>query len=221
MSLDNEYSQKYRDYFSNNRSELHSYLPENIKTILDVGMGEGVFLLSLKKNRPNLETWGIELEKKSFEIANDKVDNALFGTVEENINSIPEGYFDCISFNDVLEHLVDPWQVLESVKAKLNKNGFILASIPNVRYVNNLKKIILDKDWEYVEEGILDSTHLRFFTEKSIYSLFKKSGYTVKLVEGLDKRTTLKAKIFNILTFGHFKDTMYLRFAVIAKPEKK
>ena len=146
MSLDNEYSQKYRDYFSNNRSELHSYLPENIKTILDVGMGEGAFLLSLKKNRPNLETWGIELEKKSFEIAKGKIDNALFGTVEENINNIPDGHFDCISFNDVLEHLADPWEVLKSIKAKVSKNGFILASIPNVRYVNNLKKLILDKD---------------------------------------------------------------------------
>ena len=81
---------------------------------------------------------------------------------------LPDNNFDVVIFNDVLEHFENPWAVLENVKTKLNASGVVVASIPNVAYITNLVELILKKDWRYKPEGgILDKTHLRFFTKKS------------------------------------------------------
>jgi 2-polyprenyl-3-methyl-5-hydroxy-6-metoxy-1,4-benzoquinol methylase len=208
--------QKANTYYNANRPEIASLISKDIKTILDVGCGEGVFLKYIK-DLTQAETWGIEMITALEGKIKENTDHYLLGKIEDLLDSLPDNYFDCITFNDVLEHMVEPSKVLELIKPKLSPQGIIVASIPNVRLLTNLKKLIVNKDWMYSDQGILDSTHLRFFTKKSMKRLFENAGYKVILQKGLNKLSSQKVKIFNILTFSFFNDAQYMQFANVAK----
>lgn len=87
--------------------------------------------------------------------------------------------------NDVIEHMVDHDEFLQSVKKNLKKDAYLVGSIPNVRYIANLFEILIKKDWEYKNEGILDETHLRFFTEKSLKRTIKENGFAIEQFQGI------------------------------------
>jgi 2-polyprenyl-3-methyl-5-hydroxy-6-metoxy-1,4-benzoquinol methylase len=218
---DFQYSNKQREYFASSRFDVQNFVPIETSTILDVGMGEGNFLEALKKDRPEIEAWGIELEKQSFNKAKNKIDKALEGTIEDNLTNLPDNYFDCITFNDVIEHLVDPVQTLKSIKLKLKDDGVLIASIPNMRYIFNMKKIILDlifkKDWRYYDSGIMDKTHLHFYTKLTMQELLSESGFELIKIEGTNSYTNWKLKFLNLITFNHFEDCQFVQFILVAK----
>lgn len=203
------------NYYGNHRPDVAVHVPPTTKTILDIGCGNGAFLKWIK-DKTGAETWGIELVDEIAERAKEQADNILNGKVEEVLHLVPDGYFDCITFNDVLEHLLAPDEVLRMVKPKLSEKGIIIASIPNVRYFSNLHEIIIKKDWEYKDSGILDSTHFRFFTQKSMKKMFEKTGYSLKGQFGINKLNSWKFKILNLFTLGFINDTKYLQFICIA-----
>jgi|WetSurMetagenome_2_1015567.scaffolds.fasta_scaffold151043_1 2-polyprenyl-3-methyl-5-hydroxy-6-metoxy-1,4-benzoquinol methylase len=205
-------------YYSQARPEIASIVPNDIKTILDIGCGEGRFL-QLIKEKTGAESWGIEQEDQIAKQAKFNADNILTGRVEDCFSGLPDAYFDCIVFNDVLEHLNDPAGILRSMTRYLSKNGMIIASIPNVRYFYNLIELLVQKDWKYKESGVLDSTHLRFFTKKSILRLFIETGYEVKLIKGINAVHSWKFRLFNIVTAGIFNDTKYLQFLCVGRPK--
>ena len=184
------------NYYSLARPEVASWVPQKTRKILDVGCGEG-FFLKLIKEKTGAETWGIEVEMEVADKAKDKVDNILIGKVEDVLNLIPNDYFDCITFNDVLEHLLEPTDVLIMLKSKLSEKGIIISSVPNVRYFYNLHELIIKKDWDYKNSGILDSTHFRFFTKKSMKRMFEKAGYYIIKQEGIHELTSWKIRLFN------------------------
>jgi 2-polyprenyl-3-methyl-5-hydroxy-6-metoxy-1,4-benzoquinol methylase len=204
------------NYYSQARPEIVSFVPSGIKTILDIGCGEGIFL-QLIKEKTGAETWGIEQEVQISEKAKINADKILTGKVEDSFSSLPDTYFDCIVFNDVLEHLNDPAGILKTMTRYLSKNGVIIASIPNVRYIYNLIELLFKKDWQYKESGVLDSTHLRFFTKNSILRLFDESGYQVVNIQGINPAKSWKIRIFNVFTMGVFTDTKYLQFLCVGK----
>lgn len=204
------------NYYCFNRPEVAAYIPGSTKTILDIGCGRGNFL-KLIKEQTGAETWGIELVPEIAEKAKGQVDNILTGKVEEQIDSIPNGYFDCITFNDVLEHLLEPTEVLKLLKPKLGTNGIIVASIPNVRFISNLYELLIKKDWEYKAAGILDSTHFRFFTQKSMKRMFETAGYQIIKIEGINEIKSWKFRLLNLLTFKILNDIQYSQFVCVAK----
>jgi O-antigen biosynthesis protein len=143
--------------------------------ILEVGCACGATLLELKNWYPLAELHGIELNPQAAAIA------SLFANVRsENIESMdiewPLLYFDYIIFADVLEHLVEPWNVLRKVMPYLNENGKVLASIPNVAHYSVIRDL-LKGHWTYTDKGLLDITHLRFFTREGILHLFSIAGF--------------------------------------------
>ena len=204
------------DYYTLGRPEVVAFVPKDIKKILDIGTGQGFFLKSIKE-KTGSETWGIEMDSQVAEKAKQQADHILTGRVEDVLGSIPEGYFDCITFNDVLEHTLEPGDILKMIKPKLSPNGIIIASIPNVRYFFNLYEVIIKKEWEYKDNGILDSTHLRFFTQKSMVRMFNAAGYNSVEQTGINEIKTWKFQLFNLLTLGRLSDTKYLQFINIAK----
>jgi 2-polyprenyl-3-methyl-5-hydroxy-6-metoxy-1,4-benzoquinol methylase len=203
-------------YYGNQRNEILEYIPKDIGTILDVGCGYGGFLDLVKNNR-NVETWGIELVNSVAETLNGHVDFILNGSIEANCVSLPNNYFDCITFNDVLEHLMYPDEVLNSIHDKFSDKGILVASIPNVRFLRNLYNLLIHKDWKYEDSGILDRTHFRFFTKKSMVRLFEDSGYEVISINGIFKLNAFKFKIFNFITFGFFEDCLFERFVCVLR----
>ncbi|WP_299257004.1 class I SAM-dependent methyltransferase [uncultured Aquimarina sp.] len=211
-----DYDNKPDNYFNNTRHEMLDFLPENTKTLLDVGCGEGAFA-SFIKEKYQTETWGIELMKEEGEKAKKLLDKVFIGEVESYIDELPDDHFDAIYFNDVLEHLVDPYMVLEKIKSKLSKDGVIISSIPNMRYHSALKNLVLKKNWEYEDHGIMDKTHLRFFTGKSIANMYTRLGYKILTHKGINKTKSIKPYLYNIPMFFTAMDMRYLQYATVVK----
>lgn len=203
-------------YYTNIRVEMAGIVPGHCTRILDVGCGEGNFGQLLKeKNRA--EVWGVELSEKAAVLAGEKLDRVFAGDFMVLFPELPKGYFDCIIFNDVLEHFTDPDHVLELCKEILVHGGYVVSSIPNVRYIRNLYEVIIQRDWEYKAGGILDRTHYRFFTKKSIIRMFTMAGYEVERCTGIKPTPNILARLLGLITLGYMADTKFLQFATVAK----
>ncbi len=168
---------KENEYYNNKRPDIQAIVAPSARTILDVGCGAGAMASELKE-KLSAEVWGIEYYYEAAESAAKILDNVIAGSVEDSINDLPNNYFDSIIFADVLEHLVDPYTVLNEIKHKLAPDGEIIASIPNVRHWSVVKEL-LEGNWEYKKWGIMDSTHLRFFTRQSIFKMFDNAGLQI------------------------------------------
>jgi 2-polyprenyl-3-methyl-5-hydroxy-6-metoxy-1,4-benzoquinol methylase len=217
-TLDQQYLNKPANYYGLPRKELLPFLPNTCKTLLDVGCGGGGFGFNLKNTRPDLEIWGIEPHQEAGTKAAEVFDKVLHTTFDENTKGINDKKFDCITFNDVLEHLIDPAQTLELSKKYLSKDGYVMASIPNILFFPVFfNDIILKQDWEYQQYGTLDNTHLRFFTKKSIVRMFENAGFDIVTIEGINPRTPRRYRVLNALLFNKLFDWRFLQFVVVAK----
>ena len=167
-------------YYNNSRPEIQKMVSKKAKKILDIGCAAGHLGYELKKQLGS-EVWGIEIIEEVAKKASKKIDYVINLAVENAIGKLPDNYFDTIIFADVLEHLVNPELVLEQIKSKLKDDGEMIISIPNVLHWSVLLEMFKGK-WEYADAGILDKTHLRFFTKSSITEMLNKIGYRVYYV---------------------------------------
>ena len=205
-------------YYQHTRGELIPYVPASLKKMLDVGCGEGGFSETVK-SISGAEVWGIEMTSDAAGIAATKLNKVILGSYENQFESLPKEYFDCVFFNDVLEHMADPYSVLEKTKTLLTKDGKIFCSIPNVRFIRNLYEILIKKDWEYKDQGILDRTHLRFFTQKSIQRMFNELNFEIITIEGVNPTRSIAFNILNFALLKYIEDTRYMQFVCIVKPK--
>lgn len=219
-TLKNEFMQKPGGYYSLSRPEMIKYVPATAGKVLDIGCGEGLFGHALKHNK-NIEIWGIELDVNSAALAKGRIDKVLSGDASVLVGTLPDNYFDCVVFNDVLEHLVDPYSMLEKIKTKLSSDGVIVCSIPNFRHFFTFRDFILSKDWKYQDDGIFDWTHLRFFTLKSIKRMFETLDYDLVTIEGLREIQSWKFKVLDHITLGYLADTRYWQYACVARPKHR
>lgn len=144
--------------------------------ILEVGCSAAYFGSALKA--AGHIVWGIEPNHVSAAVAAQRLDHVFVGIVEDFIKCHPNKKFDVITFGDVLEHIADPSEVLKQCHGLLVEGGAIVASVPNVTHIA-IRAMLLDARWEYGDLGILDRTHLRFFTRQTIAELFHDSQYAV------------------------------------------
>ncbi|NID11657.1 class I SAM-dependent methyltransferase [Fibrivirga algicola] len=218
--LHKEYSAKDRQYYAQNRDEMLKYISPDTKSLLDVGCSSGVFGAAVKEHYGST-VWGIEPDEKAAKLAEVLLDRVYNTVFDENLN-LNGKKFDCIVFNDVLEHLVNPVAALELCKSYLTDKGIIVCSIPNIRFFDAVYQIIINKDFPQTDSGIFDKTHLRFFTKKSIVRLFTEVDYEIRMVEGINsiKELNIKGyknfKILNSLLFNAIEDMEYLQYAVVA-----
>jgi len=211
---------KPNGYYSNVRKDMLKYIPRDVRRTLEFGCGDGGFS-ELIKDKFGTETWAVEIDEKSAKAASEKLDKVINSDAREAIGKLPDNYFDCIIFFDVLEHLVDPYSLLCVLKTKLTKEGVIVASIPNIRYYRSFVKLVIHGDWDYKDHGILDKTHLRFFTYKSIVKLFNELAFEILEIEGIHPTSSRTFKLLNMLLLGAIGDIRYKHFAVVAKPKSE
>lgn len=207
-------------YYISTRPDVEPYIPQNMKRTLDVGCATGAFSKMLKDKKNVAETWGIEMVEECAREAQTRVNKVLTGTFDDVYTQLPDNYFDCVFFNDVLEHMPKPETCLEIIKGKLSQGGLVIASIPNVRYIEVLKELVLKKDWKYTDSGIMDRTHLRFFTRKSMMRMFDECGYNISSIKGINvvgKRSL--TNIINTLFFKKFDDIKYKQYLIVATPK--
>lgn len=172
---------KNPEYYSNDYSIILQFIPNTCKTILDIGCAYG-FLGKNIKNRTEKELVGIELDRDAAKQAEKYFDKVVVGDIETLELDLKEHYFDCIIFADILEHLKDPWTLLKKIKKYLKPEGVLVASIPNVKHYTVLRELLLGL-WNYKPAGILDDSHLRFFTLQTIQKMFQDAGYTINSVK--------------------------------------
>ncbi|HDP70607.1 MAG TPA: glycosyltransferase [Actinobacteria bacterium] len=173
---------KAETYYSSVREDIPAMLTGNPQKILEIGCAEGA-MGEFIKEKQQCEYIGVEINSQAAHKAEEKLDRIIIADVERtNLRDygVAEKSCDYIIYGDVLEHLYDPWSVLYEHKQFLKDDGYIIASIPNVRNLGIIESL-MNGNWTYKDEGILDSTHLRFFTLQEVKKMFTKCGY--KIVE--------------------------------------
>lgn len=180
------YTKKFnKKIFEDKNSSIYKILnliDSKPKRILDVGCASGYFGAFLKE-KYNSKVWGIEIDKKDFKIAARQLDKVFNIDIEDEKQlSKIKTKFDTIIFADVLEHLKNPSACLKNFYKKLNSNGEIIASIPNI--VNYYTKLMLfNNKWEYKDFGLMDRTHKTFFNYNNIVNLFEESGFYIYQID--------------------------------------
>lgn len=221
MSL-KHYAVKESDYFANIRRDIISLIPsDSNQKILEIGAGVGNTLLFIKQNKMAAEVMGVELME--FAESNQKhplIDKFQIANIEHENIQAPDEYFDVIICADVLEHLIDPWTMVEKLTRYLKKGGLMIVSVPNIREWKTLSGIVFGGRFKYQPAGgIMDKTHLRFFCKKDIWQLLNTTHLTpiyhqpnfMLLPEGRKRR------ILNYATFRLFEDFLAIQYLFIAR----
>ncbi|KYH45876.1 class I SAM-dependent methyltransferase [Branchiibius sp. NY16-3462-2] len=171
-------------YTFNRRDDVAPDIPLGSRSALDVGCGRGGFGSTLRRVLgPEARIVGIEpVPQQADKARGSGFDEVLDGYYPEALQG-RDDRFDLICFNDVLEHIVEPWRTLRATHEHLNPGGHVLAAIPNVRYLPVVTGLIAG-EWEYQDIGVLDRTHVRFFTKKSMLKMFADAGFEVESVRG-------------------------------------
>ncbi len=175
-------SQRAR-YYDQERPEVRSAVPTGARSVIDVGCANGRLGARLKAERPGIQVFGIEVVPEAAQRARSVLDDAIHATAEAEL---PEHWPapDCVIFADVLEHLVDPWAVVRTWRTRLAARGTLVVTIPNVLH-RSVVFGVLQGRWDYASEGILDRTHLRFFTRETAVALVESGGFRVQSVRRL------------------------------------
>lgn len=202
-------------YATSERPEIQDLIPLDARRVLDVGCNDGGFAGWLKRQTPDREVVGVEPNAVQAAKARDRCDVLVVDRYPEALSQI-DGDFDCVTFNHVLEHMVDPWGALRRTKERLTQNGCVVAVIPNTRYVSVLFDLVLRGTWQYQPSGLLDITHLRFFTRASLKPLFEDAGLHVDVLRGANRIGSERWPLASKLVGAVLSDIAYGSFVVRA-----
>jgi 2-polyprenyl-3-methyl-5-hydroxy-6-metoxy-1,4-benzoquinol methylase len=202
-------------YYAGTRAELRAFLPEKYNRVLEVGCARGGFRANLLESA---EVWGIEPFPEVAEAAKGRLNRVLIGTYEDVQQQLPDGAFDLVICNDVIEHMADDLGFLRSIRSKMQQGGYLMGSVPNMRNLPVLRALLFDKQWEYQNDGVLDRTHLRFYTIKSFPNLLQRAGFDAIKFSGINYYVG-RANWFTrcLLKLPWLKDTQWLQFGFLAR----
>lgn len=155
------------------------------RTILEIGCGTGKF----RQNFNSIEYWGVEPCATAAAEASKTLSRVITGLYDDVQTSIPDQNFDLIVCNDVIEHMPDPKKFLKGISTKLNPNGILIASVPNLRNAVPLFELLAKGDFSYSEAGgILDYTHFHLFTRKSFIRMATECGWQIDCCRPINKQ---------------------------------
>jgi 2-polyprenyl-3-methyl-5-hydroxy-6-metoxy-1,4-benzoquinol methylase len=209
------YTSKRAKYFQARRGEVLEFVPRSASNIVEFGCGAGVFSSQIK-SRQKARVVGVELMPEPANQARAHLDHVFQCNIEHGLDFLAGESFDCAIFIDVLEHLASPWTALRELKKYMAPGGIVVASIPNIRYYEVVKMLLFERRFRYADEGVMDRTHLRFFTHDDIVDLFEGESYSVKRIQGLNGQFTWKIRLLNTLLLGALSDTEHKQFVVVA-----
>lgn len=164
-------------------AELLALMPKGAIRVVEVGCSSGALARAYLRLNPRCDYVGLEIDPEYAEIARSQCSRVLVGSIEQMDNKTFASLFpsDCWVFGDVLEHLFDPWSVLGRIREMLPMNGSVVACIPNAQHWS-VQSRLNTGEFRYEDAGLLDRTHIRWFTNRTIGELFRSTGY--EIVEG-------------------------------------
>jgi trans-aconitate methyltransferase len=160
--------------------DLLDIIPWGASKLIEVGCSSGALAREFKKTSPNCHYIGIEIDPTYAKLAERYCDQSQVLDIEAADDAFWKANADrdCWIFGDTLEHLKDPWRVLRQVRSVMSPKGCIAACIPNVQHWSMQAKLSIG-DFRYEDTGLLDKTHLRFFSRQTILEMFNDTGFTV------------------------------------------
>jgi SAM-dependent methyltransferase len=211
------YSDKSGDYFAHARKEIQPLLPNNCGRVLEIGCGAGATLGWLRQQHHAAHTVGIEIAQTAADKAREFADEVYCLDFERQDLPGDGPKFDLILCLDVLEHMIDPWAVIDRLaKRYLEVGGTLIVSLPNVRHYSVVLPLLFFGRWNYEEAGLLDRTHLRFFTKASALALLShpQLGPVSCLTTGFDGWSG--KRVLNTLTLGIFQELVTYQYFLSA-----
>ena len=180
LDVEGQDATHYDDYVN---EALFKVIEGQPRRVLELGCAGGMFGHTLKQRYPAAQVVGVEAGHGAAAKAATRLDRVI-GKRIEDVDYAAEGFapgeFDLVVAADVLEHLVNPWDALNRVRPYIAPGGRLVASIPNVRNLQVVTGLALNGRFEYQERGLLDITHLRFFTFEDIRAMFAGTGYALE-----------------------------------------
>lgn len=155
-------------------------MPAGVRKVLEVGTGTGALAREILKKFPGTEYVGVEISEDYRQAAQAWCTRVYLENFEQASTELMAELADTdvVIFADVLEHFIDPWSVLKRLRAALPASARIIASIPNVQHWS-MQYRLMAGDFRYADTGLLDRTHLRFFTRQTMAEMFSGCGYRV------------------------------------------
>ncbi|MBL4639934.1 MAG: class I SAM-dependent methyltransferase [Kordiimonadaceae bacterium] len=187
-------------YYSNINTELLDICPA-ADTVIEFGCGAGKFLEAYKTIHSSSTTVGFELFESAAKQAVSRCDDVIVGNAETDSvfeHDYKAEAFDLIIYGDVLEHFIDPWAALKKHLEYLKPGGCICACIPNVAHWSMIFELV-NGAFEYKDAGLLDRTHLRLFTKKTIADMFTDAGLEIEVLKPRKFQTANTESAINTL----------------------
>jgi Flp pilus assembly protein TadD len=214
--------------------EVIDEITEAPRTALELGCNRGATGAELKSRFPNLHYTGVEVCIEAARVAATRLDRVITEDFLGWNDTIAPESIDLVIATDVLEHLYDPWRTLEKIRPLLTGVARIYATIPNVRNLDLIDKLAAG-DWTYSRTGLLDITHIRFFTLRTMLAMFEETGYEVvsvkafadptitgcALPEGMRGSISSRNVTIHNVDFDSALELSALKFLLIARPTEK
>jgi 2-polyprenyl-3-methyl-5-hydroxy-6-metoxy-1,4-benzoquinol methylase len=173
-------NQDARHYLDNVNLPLIDMFDGAPRRVLELGCATGRFGEVLKERFGNVSVVGIDANRAAAELAANLLDRVICARIED-LDFAAQGFaeqeFDAVIVADILEHLTNPWRLLERLRPFIAPDGQLLASIPNARNLTLLSQLADAGRWSYQAQGLLDITHIRFFTLFEMRRMFEETGY--------------------------------------------
>jgi 2-polyprenyl-3-methyl-5-hydroxy-6-metoxy-1,4-benzoquinol methylase len=215
MTASKKYLYNIPDDSNHAASKITAWI-NNGQEVLEIGCASGIQTRHFKE-RLGCRVTGIEIDPLAAEDARPYCESLIIGSIEEL--DLPEALgdklFDAITFADVLEHLIDPAGTLIKVRPFLKEGGSLIASIPNIAHAAICWELAHGR-FDYQKFGLLDNTHIRFFTKKNMVKLFEDTGYRILSMDRVIK--TSQETEFNVHC-GSAQDQSFLDWICEQNPE--
>lgn len=181
-------------YFTADRDDFAQFLSATGKfdTVLDIGCAAGSLGSQLLESGLAKTVDGIEINPSAAAKAAPCLRTVWIGSVEDLLPNTPLHAYDLVIMADSLEHLVDPWKVLRDICENCRPGTQVAVSVPNVREKNVIFPLLFQGRFQYQDAGVMDRTHLHFFTRSSLLALLSDTGWTVDRVHPNIKQKYLK-----------------------------
>lgn len=161
--------------------DLLAFIPATSRKLIEVGCSSGAMAREFKKIQPNCHYLGIDIDADYVQLAKRYCDESLTLDIEAVEDNFYQQYqdVDCWIFGDTLEHLKDPWRVLSKIRQVIPAHGCVVACIPNAQHWTMLARLSVG-DFRYQDSGLMDRTHIRWFTRQTMIELFEQSGFRIQ-----------------------------------------
>lgn len=162
--------------------DLLKLIPTEAAKLIEIGCSSGALAREYKKSSPHCHYIGVEIDSYYAELAKRYCDESFTLDIENADDAFwtANSDRDCWIFGDTLEHLKDPWFVLKKIRGVIPSAGSIVVCIPNAQHWSLQAKLSVG-DFRYQDSGLLDRTHLRWFTRQTMIEMFDQTGFKVEI----------------------------------------